>query len=125
MAVPTHVDTTDVQRVTAAAIKGMNGFEVHCEYIAGSDARGCMVVLIGELDNFTSFLDRNDDSKFLVSTLPLSCYHEIFAFDIENDGMNGTLAIPGMLVKNFSFTTPCQVTPTKGRSSEFNCYKCV
>ena len=56
-----------------------------------------MVVLIGELDNLTSYLD---DSKFLVSTIPLSCYQEIFAFDIENDGMKGTLAIPGVLVKN-------------------------
>ena len=72
-----YVDTTDVQRVTATAIEGMNGFEVHCEFIAGSDAQGCMVVLIGELDNLTSCLDRNDDSKFLVSTISLSCYHEI------------------------------------------------
>ena len=111
-----------MQRVTATAIEGMNGFQVHCEFIAGSDARGCMVVLVGEFDNLTSILDRNEDSKFLTSTIPHSCYHEVFAFDIESDGMSGTLAIPGVLVKNFSFQTPCQIT---SESSEFLSYKCI
>lgn len=117
--VPTHVDTTDVQMVTAAAIENMNSFQVYCEFITGTDARGCVVVLVGELDNLTSCLDRNN-SKFLTSTIPLSCYHEIFAYDIENDGMNGTLAIPGVLVKNFSFPTPCQETGELGGFLSYN-----
>ena len=122
--VSTHIiDTTDVQMVTATAIDGINAFIVHCEFIAGTDAQGCMVVLVGELDNITAYLERND-SKVLTANNPLSCYHDIFAFDIENDRMNGTLAIPGMLVKNFSFPTPCQMVPIKGYSGEFLNYNC-
>ena len=82
----------------------MNAFVVQCVFITGSNAQGCMVVLVGELENITANLEQNG-SKVLNVSHPLSCYHEIFAFDIESDGSVGTLAVPGVLVGSKGVTS--------------------
>ena len=34
--------------------------------------------------------------RLIRSTYPLSCYQDVYAFDIESDGSIGTLAVPGI-----------------------------
>ena len=41
-------DTIDVQRVVATLSNSINAFTLQCEFITGSDATGCMVVLTSE-----------------------------------------------------------------------------
>ena len=53
-----------------------------------------MVVLLGESENTTVNLTRDD--KCTIKPLPLTTYlNHAFGFDIESDGSVGTLAIPG------------------------------
>ena len=99
----------------------MNAFVVQCDFITGSNARGCMVVLVGEYDNITANLSNLEEnsSKVLNVSHPLSCYHEIFAFDIESDGSVGTLAVPGVFkISNPSNTTSC--LPTTSTPNDTN-----
>lgn len=69
--------------------------------MTGSEAKGCMVVLLGESENTTVTLMRNisDTEKMIVHRLayPLSCYDRVLAYDIESDGSTGTLAVPVMM----------------------------
>ena len=95
-------DTTDVQRVGALAIKDHRAFHVSCDFLEGSDAKGCMVVLLGTYNNVTVNISRtHPNSESVTDTvnveLPTFCYNEMYAFDIEYDGSIGTLAIPGHL----------------------------
>ena len=92
-----YIVTTDVQNVTATPVESMDAFVVQCDFITGSNAKGCMFVLEGEFENITANLEQNDSEIVNVSH-PLSCYCEIFAFDIESDGSVGTLAVPGILL---------------------------
>ena len=87
-------DTTDVQGVTAIAMEVDNSFMVRCDFIPGSDARGCLVVLLGVHDNITVEVERNSSLVLNVSH-PLSCYNAVFAFDIESDGSVESQAISG------------------------------
>ena len=94
-----HTDTTDVQQVQAK--QKNNDVEVQCNFIYDSDARGCMVVLVGDSVNTTVNLTRcgtNSCSALTLHSQSLSCYFEVFAFDIESDGSVGALAISGVLV---------------------------
>ena len=77
---------------------------MQCDFIIGSDAEGCMVVLVGDVDNRTISLTRNSyvcaTGIIDISRWPFSCYRELFAFDIESDGSVGAMAVPGELVQN-------------------------
>ena len=99
---------------------------LHCEFITGSDAQGCSVVLVGrsKIDSvtFTINLTKTDTStsltelqRLLNSIFPLLCYQSVYGFDIESDGSVGALAVPGELLINTSMTTTCNtqsaVTP--------------
>ena len=87
----------------------MDAFVVQCDFITGSNAQGCIVVLVGEVDNVTANLSNLEQNYLKVLTIshPLSCYHEIFAFDIESDGSVGTLAVPGVLAIGRVNTSSC------------------
>ncbi len=102
--VPLTTDTTDVQRavVTLKEFKS----NVTCHFFTGSDALGCMVILIGQFSNHTmKLMKRSADSNITEHTEELkleanslSCYNRIVAFDIESDGSVGTLPVPGHLM---------------------------
>ena len=73
-----------------------------CDFVVSSDATGCMIVLVGEVSNTTVTLTKNAQSTQSVTLrhtlpLPLSCYYKVFAFDLEGDGLMGTLPVPGMI----------------------------
>ena len=80
-----------------------------------------MVVLVGDVDNATATLTRGDAttiSEVINTTRPLSCYRELYGFDIESNGSVGTLAVPGELRHNGSETEICS---TDQFSSELIC----
>ena len=69
----------------------------------GSDAQGCMVLLLSTYNNVTANITRSHHSSKSANAtvdveVPTSCYNEVYAFDIEYDGGIGTLAIPGHLI---------------------------
>ena len=91
------LDTTDVQKVWARQTE--NAVQIQCDFISCSDAQGCMVVLVGDAVNTTVNVSRCELCDFgvlnLTTTNSSSCYHAVFAFDIELNGSVGTLAIDG------------------------------
>lgn len=76
-------------------------FRVKCEFLSGSNALGCLVVLVSDIENITVKLTRDaDEVEMDVNvTYSPSCYNNVVAYDIEYDGSIGNLAIPGMLIK--------------------------
>ena len=100
-----------------------NSILLQCEFITGTDAQGCSVVLVGrsKIDSvtFTINLTKTDAStsltelqRMLNSTFSLSCYQSMYGFDIESDGSVGALAVPGELLINTSMTTTCNTQST-------------
>lgn len=73
---------------------------MECEFIVGSDAEGCVVVLVssGEVDNTTLNSTREGNSSRIHELpSPLHCYYRAYALDIESDGSVGILPVPGIL----------------------------
>ena len=101
-----YADTTDVQNVTVAVIfPDDNGSVlgmviVQCDFISGSDAQGCMVILVGESDSTTVNLTRSGTllTACTVEHLPITTsLIKVFGYDIEFDGSVGTQQVPGTL----------------------------
>ena len=96
-----YADTTDVQNITVAendngSVPGM--VLVQCDFIPGSDAQGCMVVLVGESDNTTVNLTRPGTllTACTIQRLPITTtIINVFGYDIEFDGSVGTQQVPG------------------------------
>ena len=103
--------TSDVQNVTAIEIDEYT-LKVHCYFVNGSDAQGCMVVISSNLTHITSqftelILKEDHSTAWSVANLayPLSCYHQVLAFDIEATGNISNLAIEGSFTTNQSQAT--------------------
>ena len=112
-----YADTTDVQVVKVTLNEGANVSTIQCEFLTGSNATGCMVVLTG-IEAYHINLTRNPSTNLTTSTVilehPPSCYTGVEAFDIESDGSVGSLAVPGQL--GGKVETPCapiQISPGK------------
>ena len=96
-----YADTTDVQNITVVVISGdgVPGMTlVQCDFIPGSDAQGCMVVLVGESDNTTVNLTRSGTllTACTMQRLPnTTTIVNVFGYDIEFDGSVGTQQFPG------------------------------
>ena len=91
-------------------MEGVNASIIQCEFIAGSTASGCMVVLTGyETYIVNIILNRNVSTNSATTTVtlehPPSCYTRVEAFDIESDRSIGSLAVPGQLGGRLE--TPC------------------
>ena len=108
-------DTTDVQKVTATV--SAEAITVKCMFVNGSTAGGCMVVLVGQSDNVTVNLTRDDLSVTGIFNdthlLQNACITRVVGYDIESDGTVGTLAIIGEL-SNDTLTCPSDDS-TQGR----------
>ena len=95
------VDTSDVQSVNATVI-GESTIDIECHFIHGSDALGCNAELISNCSNI-SVIHTNVSrsimyaSKQLTLTGNISCYHRVFAFDIEVNNTISNLSIEGMI----------------------------
>ena len=79
-------------------------FVVQCDFISGSNAQGCMVVLVGEVNNITVNVTRNNPCTTLTVNVTKNCYDKVFGFDIESDGSVGTLAVPSVIIRNVNNT---------------------
>ena len=105
-----NVDTTDVQLVTVTFDNNSNGFLVQCDFIPGSEAQGCMVVLVGESDNTTVNLTRSDTSTIAVEFINVTClpiiYLQVIGYDIESDRSVSPLAVHGKLLFKNSILCP-------------------
>ena len=87
-----------MQNISAVGLDDQRRFVIECEFISGSDAQGCLVILVGELDNVTAILTRSSKVGTIeVANSPLS-YFNVLAFDIEQDGLIGTVAIQGDII---------------------------
>ena len=91
-----------MQSVQVVEMNIMGLVTIRCNFLVGSDSGGCLVMLTGENINDTIIvLTREDDRQDVEITHllphPLSCYFQVFAFDIESDGSIGVLPVPGML----------------------------
>ena len=81
-------------------LEKMNALKVQCDFITGSTAQGCMVVLVGELGNMTLTLESSNPSmtKCLDPSDKVLDYQTVLGFAIEADGAVGSLGIPGELI---------------------------
>ena len=89
---------------------------VQCDFITGSDAQGCMVVLVGDFNetlNLTRRENASDVSETYMfnSQYTISCFKTVLAYDIEKDGSIGLLAIHIELHKNVSTLEMSKCTP--------------
>ena len=102
-------DTSDVQEVNVTPIEGANAYIILCQFLRGSNALGCMVVLTGFMPYHVN-LSRNASTNSATTTVtlehPPSCYTGVEAFDIESDGSVGSLAVKGQL-QGGRLGTPC------------------
>ena len=98
-----HTVTTDVQTVTATLQEDKNASLIRCEFMTGSNAGGCRVILkslFGDEELQIPRQNSTTNSATLLTLLkyPPACYYQVQAVDIESDGSNGTLAFPGKLM---------------------------
>ena len=70
--------------------------DIRCEYISGSDAKGCKVMLVGEADNVTVILNRDDQCTIKNIQLSSKLLY-VLGYDIESDGSIGTLPVIGRI----------------------------
>ena len=93
--------TSDVQAVTATVV-GDSTIDIQCQFIYGSDAVGCKVVLASKcptvqdeqvnlLKNVRSVLANHS----LKLTSNISCFYRVFANDIDVNETIGNLTIEG------------------------------
>lgn len=91
--------------------ESVNSSVVLCDFIRGSNASGCVVTLKSVYGNESHALTRNSalNSATLAVTLehPPTCYQQVEALDVEWNGVVGSLALPGELIRNFSDELPC------------------
>ena len=110
-----YPDTTDVQGVTVVEVEGRQKTgKISCNFMTGSEALGCVVVLVGEVTNTTVILKREDANGggVVITELPypLSCYYDVIAYDVEANGSNGTLPVLGTLVREIDTRIKCSQT---------------
>ena len=79
--------TSDVHYVNAS-VMGESTIDIQCLFIHGSDALGCKVVLVSDCPNISNVhanLSRSNMSATgqLTLTHNISCYHRVYAFDID------------------------------------------
>ena len=104
---PYLTDTTDVLSVKALLINNSQDANIQCQFITGSDATGCMVVLTSERGQEFFNLSRN--TKTNSATLRISLKHppllylRVEVFDIEYNGLTGFLSVPGGLEILFNY----------------------
>ena len=117
-----HAETTDVQAVTATFIDSSNMSTILCEFVSGSNAIGCMVVLTSGGQEATYNLSKSEtvtNCSILTVTLefPQSHIDQVEAFDIEANGSVSSLAIPGLL----SNILPTSCTPIDTSTCKLQC----
>ena len=99
---------SDVQAISATAV-GESTIDIQCWFIHGSDALGCKIVLVSDCpsinDEQTILLRSNTSASGHISlTHKVSCYHQVFVFDIEVDNTLSNLSIEGNIKSTMTYT---------------------
>ena len=92
-----NVVTTDVQSVSVNK-ENDTTYSIRCSYISGSDASGCVFILVGGVEgvvNITGIMNRTSSEGVLIVVPNIGCYREVLAFDLESDSTTGTLPVRG------------------------------
>ena len=94
------LDSTDVQSVNATVV-GKSTIDIQCRFIHESDALGCKVVLNSDCSNMHINLSRKityaSEQFTLTHDQILSCYHRVFAFDIDVNNTISNLSVEGKI----------------------------
>ena len=98
--------------------KDNHTIRIQCDFMLGSSAGGCMVVMLGEFDNTTVNTTRESNGSSEAVThhklaYSLSCYDEAYAMDIEADGSLGSIALPVTLVREDITLMPVKCSPNE------------
>ena len=81
---------------------------IQCEFIANSDAKGCMVeLLLDNVENISVNLSKIGDSARHAIVSFCGNVSEVIAFDIEYDGTLGTNPISYVLAPNTRAMLTC------------------
>ena len=93
--------TSDVQAVNVTIVDEST-VAVQCLFIHGSDALGCKVVLVSKCQNVRDVqvnLSRSDKAASGRHNFAhiFSCYHQVFAFDIDINNTIGNLSVKGKI----------------------------
>lgn len=98
------IDTSDLKKISVVARENLT-LTVECQFINGTDALGCVVVLFDsemKLQNISSTFFRKDSELALQGQLDVSedvfCYDRVIGFDLESDNTTNNLALPGNLI---------------------------
>ena len=82
-------------------------YSIQCSYINGSNAKGCIYVLVGMvMGNITGTIRRTSSEGDVVTISNIGYYKEVLAYDWESDNTIGILPIRG----NINFNETCPVT---------------
>jgi hypothetical protein len=102
--------------------KNNRRFILQCNFMDDSSAQGCMVVLVSSFGTEKWNLTRNGTQSLEAVNViyPLSCYSQVYGYDIESDGSLGTLAVQGIIARNSSTVTRCVPDELKPRPSKLS-----
>ncbi len=73
-------------------------YSIQCSYISGSNARGCVFILVGGVEgvaNITGVINRTSSEGVRIEVPNISNYREVLAFDLESDNTTGILPVRG------------------------------
>ena len=107
--------------ITALAQEDNRSFILQCHFMDDSPAQGCMVVLVSSFGRENKTLIRNGTQSVdtVVNVIyPISCYTQVYGYDIDSDGSVGTLAVPVAIVRNSSSIALCVPEELKPRQSK-------
>ena len=93
---------------------------IKCELIAGSEAKGCLAVLIGKSERLVIEINRKGDSIYNVWELKpgsIPCYSIVMAFDIKSNGQYGTIPVHGSAPECANETDMAETPVTAGSNS--------
>ncbi len=70
-------------------------YSIQCIYISGTDARGCVLILVRGVANITDIINRTSYEGVRIEVPNIGNYSEVLAFDLESDNTTGTLPVRG------------------------------
>ncbi len=93
-----------MERVSLCLVEDST-YSIQCSYISGSNARGCVFILVGGVEgvaNITGIINRTSSDRMLVELTFIENI-KLLAFDLERDNTTGNLSTSA----NINSIIPC------------------